>query len=105
MSKKAKTWLVVQAKRKTYGVANSAGEYAVDSVRFVKVAQKRPALDVDQEAIEVELDFPDDYFDTNSPKVVVVVPDNSQSKVPILTGAKVTRGKGPSAAASIINHP
>lgn len=104
MGIKAKGWIVVKATRKAWGTQNSAGQYPVDRVRISKVAINRPSVDADEEAIEVEIEFPADYFDTNAPKVVVQVPSSQASTNQPIVVKAVVKPKAPSAAAAVINH-
>lgn len=99
----AKGWITVGAKRKTYGQRVSSGKYGVESIRIKALTVNKPIVADDEEAVEVELDFPDGYFDTNSPKIVVKVP--AVAAAPVVTVAKVTKGRAPSAAASIVQRP
>ena len=98
---KAKGWIVVQARRRTYGSKKANGQMPLDSIRITRLTANKPTIEADQEAVEIEIDFPDDYFDTNSPKGSVVVP-KQQTATPVVTTAAV-KPKAPSAAAAVIH--
>ena len=98
---KAKVWLVVAARRSNYGAINAYGQKRVDALRIVKVSVNKPAVEADSEAIEIEIDFPDDYFDTNHPKVQIGVPAR-KIDAPITATAQV-KPKSPTAAAAILH--
>lgn len=100
---KAEAWLVVKAKRRSYGKANAAGQYPVDSARIAGCYVNRPDTPDDGEVVKVCLEFPDDYFDHNAPSVVIAVP-SSANHAPITTTAQVTKGKAPSAAAAVLKQ-
>ena len=69
MPVKAKFWVTVKATRGQ--VSNK-----VNMVRGVKLSQNKPDMTTaDSEAIEIELEFPDGYFDENRPKVEITVRD------------------------------
>lgn len=101
MAKTATAWVLVSAKRRSYG--SVGGVFPVGSVNITKVTKTKPEAGVDQEAVEISIEFPDDYFDSNSPKVHIVVP-HSPAPNPAPVTAAVVRGKAPSAAASVIHH-
>lgn len=101
---RATGWIVVQAKRRTYGVRPD-GTYPVDRVALKPGLWKsKPTVEADEEAVEIEIEFSDGYFDHNSPKVVVHVPDDLSDATPIVTTARVTKGRKPSAAAAVIRQ-
>lgn len=98
---KAKAYLVVQARRRNYAVRPD-GTYPVQSIRIIKSTSGMPALEADQEAVEVEIDFPDDYFDVVHPKIEVTVPNTPIASRITQTTAKVRAGRAPSAAAAVV---
>jgi len=82
MSHVAKAYGVIRVKRNKYGRPNvSTGLRPVDSITLSKVVQNRTAVTADETLVEIELDFPDGYFDANTPKVTVVFPELSPSQV------------------------
>lgn len=97
-----KFWVVVEAQRRSWGTVASNGLRQVDNVKAKELRQNKPQTAADQEAVEIEITFPDGYFDANSPKIVVQVPPDPVVSVPITTVAQV-KGRKPSRAAAIVH--
>lgn len=98
-----KAFLTVEARRKTWGDRTDDGKYKVDSLRITKVHKERPAAPADGEIVEVEITFPEGYFDHNTPTVKIHVPDNQPQQPQAVTTAKV-KPRSPSAAASVVQR-
>lgn len=102
---KAKGWVVVKAKRSSYGANLPSGKKPVDMLTLKPgVWKSKPTVEDDEEAIELEIEFPDGYFDHNSPKVSVVVPKDQTKDSIIPVVAQVTKGRKASAAAAIVQR-
>lgn len=97
-------WVVVQAKRNQYRRSipgDHSSPYAVDEIKPKAISVNKPtSVEKDQEAIEVTIEFPDGYFDTNAPKVEIKVPQ-VKNTAPIPVTAKV-KARSQSAAAATI---
>lgn len=99
----AKGWLLIRAQRRDYGPTSKSGQYAVKSLRIMRYAANKPDVGPDEEAVEIAITFPDGYFDTNSPKIEVVIPAPVQDTPQDAVYAEV-RPMKPSAAAAVIGR-
>lgn len=102
---KCEAWLVVQGKRSQYGPVNKSGQRRLDSVKVLKVQQSRPTIEGMQEAVKVIIEFPDDYFDNNSPEITVTIPKPDPSDMDIQTVAVVNKTRQKTTAAAVIGGP
>ena len=98
----AKAFGVIKVTRRTYGQLTN-GQHKVDRITLSRVVQGRPAVTSDEVVVEIELNFPDDFFDQNTPKAQVTFP--TLPPMTVQASGKVTKGLAPSAAASVVQHP
>ena len=73
MSHVATAFGVIKVRRRGWGPQVN-GRYAVNNISLLRVTQKRTTVNVDESLVEIELIFPDGYFDVNLPKAVVTFP-------------------------------
>ena len=81
----ATAYLVLKAKRQTYGRANSeTGLREVDAVKIVDLRQSRPkTLDPDEVVVKVRVQIPDVTFDPIMPSALVIVHTDLAIRGPI----------------------
>lgn len=101
MPHKVTAYLTVEVTRSSWSKNSVTGQYNVERLRVTGVRKERPITPADGEVVEVNLEFPDGYFDDNVPSVTIAVPDNPASK-PTTVQATVVKAKRPSAAASVL---
>jgi hypothetical protein len=77
-------------------------EYA-RSLKVVGVRAKKPDVAADQEAIEISIELPSNYFEEQNPKVHVQVPNRPAAQAQATTVTAHVKPKAPSAAAAIIH--
>lgn len=77
MTHTAKAYGVIRVTRRRWGPTVN-GQYGVDTISLVRVYQNRKSHTmggIDEEQVEIQLTFPDGYFDHNIPKAEVTFPD------------------------------
>lgn len=106
---KIEAWMVLKAKP-SYGVypAGSpwAGQKKIGGARVVRTTVSKPTLDTDEIAFKIELDVDESWFLEGTATIQASVPAQpAQSAVIPATVDMPIKGRGKSAAASVVQRP
>lgn len=96
---KATAWIVVEG---NVAWSSLKGKNVMRGLRVAAVRANKPDVAANQEAIEISIELPEDYFDNQNPKVEVIVPPKQPTQTTTTVHAQV-KPKAPSAAAAIIH--
>lgn len=107
---KAEGWLILKAKRSSYGKYPSGhpyeGQQRIDSVRTSRVTVSKPAqLDADEIAVKIDFDVDEGWFLNGVATIQATIPAPPQQSQAIAANVQLpVKPKGPSPAAAVIKN-